>query len=108
MAELPQEIVVPCAIVAFVPVLNKQLHYWEMWLLNNVAMTDIQKNKTVCRFCFSIRKSISEKFNRQIQRFVCKENRIDGAMNINRVWLIPKTAKKPADGRYKINKEQKE
>lgn len=29
---------------------------------------------------------------RWVQR-LCKENRIDGAMNINRVWLIPKNAK---------------
>ena len=43
---------------------------------------------------------------RRIQK-LCKENRIDGVLNVNRVWLIPKTAKKPADGRYKINKEQK-
>ena len=42
---------------------------------------------------------------RRVQR-LCKENRVDGAMNINRVWLIPKTAKKPADGRYKENKKQ--
>ena len=44
---------------------------------------------------------------RRVQR-LCKENRINEAININRVWLIPKTAKKPADGRYKINREQKE
>lgn len=42
---------------------------------------------------------------RRVQR-LCKENRIDGVMNINRVWLIPKTANKPVDGRYKINKKQ--
>lgn len=35
---------------------------------------------------------------RWVQR-LCKENRIDGAMNINRVWLIPKNAKKPSDAR---------
>ncbi len=35
-----------------------------------------------------------------------KEKRIEGVININRVWLIPKTAKKPADGRYKENKKQ--
>jgi len=28
-------------------------------------------------------------------------NRIEGAMNINRVWLIPKNAEKPADARFK-------
>ena len=37
---------------------------------------------------------------RWVQR-LCKENRIDGAMNINRVWLIPKAAKKPVDKRRK-------
>lgn len=36
----------------------------------------------------------------------CKEKRIEGVIIINRVWLIPKTAKKPADGRYKVNKKQ--
>ncbi len=35
----------PCAIVALAPVPNRQLLYWEMWLLNNAAMTDILKDK---------------------------------------------------------------
>ncbi len=26
---------------------------------------------------------------------------LDGAMNVNRVWLIPKEADKPTDARYK-------
>ena len=37
---------------------------------------------------------------RWVQR-LCKENRIEGAKNINRVWLIPKNAKKPSDARVK-------
>lgn len=39
----------------------------------------------------------AEKWNvsvRWVQR-LCKNNRIDGAMNINRVWLIPKNTEKP-------------
>lgn len=39
----------------------------------------------------------AEKWNvsvRWVQR-LCKNNRIDGAMNINRVWLIPRDTKKP-------------
>lgn len=44
---------------------------------------------------------------RRIQK-LCKEKRIDGVLHINRVWLIPKNAKKPADGRYKENRKQKE
>ena len=35
---------------------------------------------------------------RRVQR-LCKENRIEGVVNINRVWLIPKEAKKPDDAR---------
>lgn len=35
---------------------------------------------------------------RWVQR-LCKENRIDSVLNINRVWLIPRDAKKPADRR---------
>ena len=45
----------------------------------------------------------AEKWNvslRWVQR-LCKENRIVGAMNINRVWLIPKDAEKPIDKRKK-------
>lgn len=42
---------------------------------------------------------------RRVQR-LCKENRIKGVLNINRVWLIPKEAKKPLDGRIKTNKKR--
>lgn len=38
---------------------------------------------------------------RRVQR-LCKENRIEGVLNINRVWLIPKSAKKPVDKRRKV------
>lgn len=37
---------------------------------------------------------------RRVQR-LCKENRIEGVLNVNRVWLIPKGAKKPIDARRK-------
>ena len=39
----------------------------------------------------------------KVQR-LCKGNRIEGVMNINRVWLIPKNAEKPADARKKLMK----
>lgn len=38
---------------------------------------------------------------RHVQR-LCKENRIEGVLNINRVWLIPKSSKKPVDKRRKV------
>ena len=37
---------------------------------------------------------------RRIQK-LCEENRIDGVVRLSRVWLIPKDAQKPADGRTK-------
>ena len=40
---------------------------------------------------------------RWVQR-LCKENRVKGAINVNRVWLKQKKAKKPADARKKIIK----
>ena len=33
---------------------------------------------------------------RWVQR-LCKEKRIKGVLNINRIWLIPQNAKKPID-----------
>lgn len=37
---------------------------------------------------------------RRVQK-LCAENRIDGVIHLSRVWLIPKTAQKPMDGRRK-------
>lgn len=39
-------------------------------------------------------------------QWLCKENRVKGAINVNRIWLIPKEAKRPLDGRLKINKKR--
>lgn len=50
----------------------------------------------------------AEKWNvslRWVQR-LCKGNRIEGAMNINRIWLIPKNAEKPDDARVKCGKDK--
>lgn len=38
---------------------------------------------------------------RRVQR-LCKENRINGVININRIWLIPNNEEKPFDKRKKI------
>ena len=41
---------------------------------------------------------------RRIQK-LCEENRILGVVRLSRVWLIPKAAEKPADGRCKQNRK---
>lgn len=39
--------------------------------------------------------------------YYCTAGRIPGAMKVATIWLIPKTAEKPIDGRTKQGKEQK-
>ncbi len=55
MARLSQENVVLCATVVLAHAPNRQLHYWEMWLLNNAAMTDILKDNQF-QFLFGMSK----------------------------------------------------
>ena len=42
---------------------------------------------------------------RRVQK-LCEENRIPGVAKFSRLWLIPKDAEKPADGRYKKRGER--
>ena len=54
-------------------------------------------------------KEASRKWNvtpRQIN-YLCAAGRIPGAMKVATIWLIPKTAEKPIDGRTKQGKEQR-
>jgi hypothetical protein len=43
-------------------------------------------------------------FERRVQ-ILCKQNRIPGVSKIGYMWLIPKAAEKPTDGRRKGNKK---
>ena len=43
---------------------------------------------------------------RRVQ-ILCSENRIPGVSKLGYMWLIPKNAEKPIDGRNKRGKEQK-
>lgn len=59
-------------------------------------------------FDYMTAQEAAEKWNvslRWVQR-LCKAERIDGALYVGWVWLIPKKAQKPVDGRYKINKNK--
>ena len=38
---------------------------------------------------------------------MCKDGKIDGAVRVSKVWLIPKDAQRPVDGRTKAAKESK-
>ena len=42
---------------------------------------------------------------RQVQ-ILCKENRVDGALRMSRIWIIPENAKKPTSTRSPKVKSQ--
>ncbi len=42
---------------------------------------------------------------RRVQK-LCEGNRIPGVSKLGYMWLIPKDAEKPADARFKNNKEK--
>ena len=43
---------------------------------------------------------------RRVQK-LCEENRISGVAKFSHMWLIPKDAEKPADGRLRNKKSNK-
>ena len=43
---------------------------------------------------------------RQVQS-LCAQGKVNGSIRVSRVWLIPKNAKKPMDGRTKAAKARK-
>lgn len=52
---------------------------------------------------------VAEKWNitkRRVQ-MLCSSNRINGAVRIGNMWIIPKSAKKPSDSRFKCKSNQK-
>lgn len=42
---------------------------------------------------------------RRVQK-LCSEKRIKGVVHLSRVWLIPKDAKKPVDGRLRESQKK--
>ena len=44
---------------------------------------------------------------RQVQA-MCKSGKIDGALRVSKVWLIPKDVQRPVDGRTKAAKAKPE
>lgn len=54
-------------------------------------------------------KQVSEKWgiSPRMINYYCSAGRIEGAEKMGRVWLIPKGAKKPDDGRYECVRRQR-
>lgn len=55
---------------------------------------------------FMTTKEAAGKWNltERMVQYRCKTGRIEGAVKVEAMWLIPKDAQKPIDSRYKANK----
>ena len=79
-----------------------------------IRLSEYNYTDTVCRKDGRIMEYMSapqaaEKWGiseRRVQ-ILCSENRIPGVSKLGYMWLIPKNAEKPIDGRTKRGKEQK-
>ena len=62
-----------------------------------------------CEMDYMTLKEAAEKWGVTPRRvnYYCAGGRIPGAVKMAGVWLLPKTAEKPLDGRTKQGKEQK-
>ena len=52
-------------------------------------------------------KEAAEMWNISVRRVqvLCEQNRIPGCAKVGRIYVIPKTATKPSDARFKENSE---
>ena len=41
-------------------------------------------------------------------QILCADGRVEGAVRFGRVWMIPKNAQRPVDGRSKAGRDQKD
>lgn len=55
-------------------------------------------------------KEAADKWGLSVRRVqvLCEQGRVDGVERLGNVWLIPKNAKKPLDGRTREVKKQKQ
>ena len=65
--------------------------------LAKIILNNLQKEPFISAPEAAKKWGISE---RRVQK-LCEENRIPGVAKFSRMWLIPKDAEKPTDGRYK-------
>ncbi len=82
--------------------LFEQRHLQYLWEYRKITYTNLLTSGKLNACLAEMNRQAQERF----ERLICKENRIDGAMNFNCVWLIPQNAKKPMDGRTLRGKQK--
>ena len=53
-------------------------------------------------------KEAADKWGLSVRQVLCEQGRVDGVERLGNVWLIPKSAEKPLDGRTREVKKQKQ
>ena len=78
-------------IVAIVPIIEYNIFIMEVSIMEYLTATELSKVWNISTRRIGV---------------VCTEGRVDGAIKKGKMWLIPDTAQKPADARYKRKIEE--
>lgn len=76
-------------LIAIIPIIEYNILIMEVSIMEYLTATELSKVWNISTRRIGV---------------LCTEGRIDGAIKKGKMWLIPDTAQKPADARYKKNK----
>jgi len=76
-------------IVAIIPIIEYNILVMEVLIMEYLTATELSKLWNISTRRIGV---------------LCTEGRVEGAVKKGKMWLIPETAQKPADARYKKNK----
>lgn len=76
-------------LIAIIPIIEYNILIMEVSIMEYLTATELSKIWNISTRRIGV---------------LCTEGRIDGAIKKGKMWLIPDTARKPADARYKKNK----
>lgn len=60
---------------------------------------DMNKYKGTIQFCSAAEMAVKWNISRRRVQIFCAQGRVEGAMKVGTVWIIPANAKKPEDPR---------
>lgn len=76
-------------LIAIIPIIEYNILIMEVSIMEYLTATELSKVWNISTRRIGV---------------LCTEGRVDGAIKKGKMWLIPDTAQKPADARYKKNK----
>ncbi len=76
-------------LIAIIPIIEYNVFIMEVSIMEYLTATELSKIWNISTRRIGV---------------LCTEGRVDGAIKKGKMWLIPATSQKPADARYKKNK----